>query len=484
MALYIILIILIVAVLALLVYRATASVKKESIACIPAEYNDIDEDGLAKKLSGAICFKTISAHESCADEFPLFHGYLRDSYPMLHQKFKVETIEDHSLLYRWETGSSEKPVLLMAHLDVVPINEGTETDWKHDPFGGIIEGGYIWGRGTLDMKGQLVCIFESLEYLIDKGFEPSRDIYIALGHDEELPIEKGAVAIAELCKQRGMEFELVLDEGMSIYDGNNFGIKEKAALIGLAEKGYAEVKITAVSNGGHSSMPPANGAVVRLAKAIENIEKNGFPRHYIGLTKAMTEQLSPYMRFPLNIYGANLPVFGRLVLNYLCRTPLGRAMFSTTAAITMLQGSVKANILPQKAEAIVNCRMLPGEDIGSVKQRLVSIIGEGYNIEILNASEASKVSSMDSFGFKCVKEAASVALQGCVAAPAMTIVSTDSRLFEPLCNCVCRFSPFPSLARDIGGIHGTNERLEVSSLRQGAIFFVELLKRVSGDQPL
>ena len=295
------------------------------------------------------------------------HAYLEKMYPLLHKTLERETVNEYSLLYRWKgSGSNKKPFLMMAHMDVVPVEEATAGDWPHEAFSGDIADGYVWGRGAIDMKGQVACIFESVEHLLREGFAPKRDVYIAIGHDEESMGRFGAISIVERLKEKGVRLDYVIDEGGVVMDGKMLGINAMVATIGVCEKGYADIRLTAKSAGGHASRPPKETAVGTLAKAIVAIEKHQMKSSLNGPLRAMLAAVGGYMKFPLNVIASNLFITKPLLLKGLAAGSTGAAMVRTTAAPTMLRGSSAPNVLADRAEAVVNFRIAPGETVDDV----------------------------------------------------------------------------------------------------------------------
>src|SRR5438874_8299944 len=336
--------------------------RQPQVAAVAAE--PLDTAALARRLAGALRFKTISFQDSSqfdAREFAGFGRYLRDSFPRLHGALKLERVNGYGLLYEW-TGSdpNRQPIVLLAHQDVVPVEPGTEGRWTEPPFEGRIAGGYVWGRGALDDKGSLVGILEAVEHLVAAGTKPRRTVYLAFGYDEEVGGRRGAARIADLLASRNVHPELVLDEGGALANGLVAGISAPVALIGIAEKGYVTVGLTAQAEGGHSSMPPDETAVGILAAAITRLEHQQMARAIRGPTATMFDYLGPEMSFGPRLVMANRWLLGGILAGKFGATPQGNAMLRTTTAPTVLQAGIKENVLPSSARALVNFRILPG----------------------------------------------------------------------------------------------------------------------------
>src|SRR6184192_3517257 len=355
---------LVVVVLAAVTLERTVSFRSRQPQVAPVAVEPLDTAALARRLAGALRFKTISFQDSSqfdAREFAGLHRYLRDSFPKLHAALKVEKVNGYGLLYEW-TGSDPglAPLVLLAHQDVVPIEPGTEGRWTEPPFEGRIADGYVWGRGALDDKGSLVGILEAVEHLVAAGAKPRRTVYLAFGYDEEVGGRRGAARIADLLASRNVHPEFVLDEGGALTNGLIAGISAPVAVIGIAEKGYMTVGLTAQAEGGHSSMPPDETAVGILAVGITRLEQHQMPRAIRGPTAAMFDYLGPEMPFGPRLVMANRWLLGGVLAGKFGATPQGNAMLRTTTAPTVLQAGIKENVLPSSARALVNFRILPG----------------------------------------------------------------------------------------------------------------------------
>jgi len=345
----------------------TASFTSRQLHVEPVQVIAIDRDAVARRLAEAIRFQTVSFQDPAAPsvrEFDRFHAFLTRSFPRLHQQLIKETVNAHSLLYTWKGKDARlKPMLLMGHMDVVPVDPKSEKNWTQPPFSGQSAGGYIWGRGTMDDKVSVLGILEAVEYLMSVDFQPQRTIYLAFGHDEEIGGANGAAKIAELLRARGVELEFVLDEGMNIVDGVILGIAAPAALIGIAEKGYLSLELSVETAGGHSSIPAAETAIGIVSRALQRLEAAPFPAHPSGPTRRMLEFLGPEMAWAKRLAIANLWLFDPLVRKQLAASPLTNAAIRTTLAPTLFHAGVKENVLPTQASAVVNLRILPGDTI-------------------------------------------------------------------------------------------------------------------------
>jgi len=481
MVLYIILaalaLLICVLLLNMLRFRRENEIEQEAAK----EKIELDVDRIAKNLSGSLRFKTISSEkleEFDSKEFLGFHEYLEKTYPKLHKMLSKEVISKYSLLYKWEAKKPvKKPIVLMAHIDVVPVDERTLKDWSYAPFDGEIAEGFVWGRGTLDMKGQLIALCEAVEYMIDKGFSPTRDVYLVFGQDEETLGEFGNRKIVSLLKERGVNPEFVIDEGGVIIDGNIVGINGDIGLVGICEKGYADITIEATSKGGHASQPPKDTAVSQLSDAILRLrEKRPKPKMNKVLRSFLTT-LSPYMGFPLRLVTSNLWLFKGLILMILGKSATSGALTKTTFAPTMLKGSTAPNVLAQKATAVVNYRIAIGSSIKELTEHVEKVLKKtDVKISKVRAYEPSRVSDSDSDSYRFVKKALKQTMPDIITiSPYIMVGATDSRFYYDISDNVFLIFPFRMSSEQIGSLHGTNEKVTVDSLSEGVEFLIRLL---------
>ena len=335
------------------------------IEVAPAPTLALDENAAAQRLAAAVRLRTISfdgRDAASAGEFRKLHALLEKSFPRAHAVLKREVVNELSLLYTWPgSDPAAKPIMLMAHQDVVPIAPGTERDWQADPFAGEIRDGFVWGRGAWDDKANLFAIFEAIETLAASGFRPRQTLYIASGHDEEVGGEQGARAIAALLQSRGVRLDFVVDEGLLITEGILKGLDRPAALIGIAEKGYLTLALAAKARPGHSSMPPPETAIGMLSAALARLEDRQMPAAIRGVAAEMFDTIAPEMGGSNRVLLSNLWLFGPVVKSQLEKGASTNAMLRTTTALTVVQGGNKENVLPGRAEALVNFRILPGD---------------------------------------------------------------------------------------------------------------------------
>ncbi len=465
----------------------TARLDSKQIDVDPAPLVDLDHQAILGHLAEAISFPTVSLQERAAiddEAFAGFHRWLALTYPGIHATLEIERVGSHGLLYRWPGADpSLPPAVLMAHQDVVPVLGGTEKDWQERPFSGARTGGYLWGRGALDDKGPLIAMLEAAEHLATRGHRPRRTVWLALGHDEEIGGSDGARRMASLIAARGPEPALVLDEGGALTEGL-LPLESPVAVVGIAEKGYATLKLTAHGVGGHSSTPPPDSAIPVLADALRRLHTRPFPAALAGPSAEMFETLAPEMGFPIRLLVANRWLFGPILTRVLGSDPTTAAMMRTTTAPTMLQAGEKDNVLPITAEAWVNFRIHPRDSIESVVAHVRdAVAGTGVEVELTEefASEPSPVSPTDGDGFRTLARSIREVFPGTIVAPYLVMAGTDARHMNEYATQVYRFSPLKMASDDMQRIHGTNERVREDSMIAGVRFYVRLLENLDGE---
>ncbi|MCV6630988.1 MAG: M20 family peptidase [Flavobacteriaceae bacterium] len=440
--------------------------------------------GYAERLAKAISYKTISYTDKEADTLVYrdFLQFMEETYPLVDSLLEKTTINEFSLVYKWPgTDPSLKPVLLMAHSDVVPIEKATLNKWEMDPFSGTIKDGYIFGRGTMDDKGNGLAIMEAITLHLQKGFQPKRTLYFSFGHDEEVGGPNGAANVAAHFKKQNIQFEYVLDEGGVFMEKGFFpGINQPAALIGIAEKGYVSLRFTAkVEEAGHSSMPPKETAIGILADAIQKIEENPFPAHLNKVTEQMFAYLGPEMAMPSKAIFANQWLFKSTIVGILADSPTSNAMVRTTVAPTILQSGVKDNVLPTEATLIANFRLIPGDTGDGVIAYLKESVNDPrVTIEPMSkraVNNPSPISPVDSKAFACLQKTVGQVAPDRLVAPLLLVAGTDCKHFVDLSENIYRTNPIAMKKSDIPRIHGINERVPVKAYEGAIQFFYQLI---------
>lgn len=424
---------------------------------------------------------TIShADESATDgaAFDEFSATVQRLYPLLHARLEREVVAGYSLLYRWRGRSEAGPLVLMAHIDVVPV---VETDWQHPPFDADIvgesEAAEIHARGAIDDKGSLVAILEAVEGLVASGFTPARDVYLAFGHNEETAGD-GAQAIVALLRSRDVRPGLVLDEGGAVVEGAVPGVTVPTAMVGVAERGVMTLILTVREDGGHASTPPALPATARLARAIHRLHRRPFPPRITAPIRAMFATLAPHARRPLRLVFARMGAWGPVMARIFPRLgPELNAMVRTTAVVTELSGAPGENVLAATARAAVNVRLLTGDTVAGVTQRVRRAIGDdAVDIEVRHGSDPSPVSPWQGEPWRRIATAVSVAVGAeVVTTPYLQLGASDSRWFTALSAHVYRFTPFHLTRAERDALHSHDERIRISSWLRGIDFYRELL---------
>jgi len=479
-------VLVLVLVLTAVVLERTFTFRSRQPAAAPVAVEPLDTAALAQRLAGALRFKTVSYQDSTqfdAREFNGFQAYLRATFPRVHAALKLEKVNGYGLLYEW-TGSDPNlpPIILLAHQDVVPVEPGTESRWTEPPFEGRIAGGYVWGRGALDDKGSLVGILEAVEHLIAAEAKPRRTVYLAFGYDEEVGGRRGAARIAELLASRNVHPELVLDEGGALTTGLVTGISAPVAVIGIAEKGYVTVSLTAQAEGGHSSMPPDETAVGMLAAGITRLEHRQMPRAIRGPTAAMFDYLGPEMPFGPRLVMANRWLLGGILAGKFGATPQGNAMLRTTTAPTVLQAGIKENVLPSSARALVNFRILPGDSVQGVVEHVRQAVRDSrISVQPLQETmtNPSGVASVDGEPFLLLARTIRQVVPEAVVTPWLVVGGTDSRHYARLTPNVLRFVGAAIGRDDLRRVHGTDERVGVQAYATAVRVYLQLLKNAA-----
>ena len=443
--------------------------------------------GAADRLSDAIRIQTISAEDPQqfdGEAFRHFHAYLEKAFPLVHSRLRREIVGSHSLLYTW-TGAdpSADPILLIGHMDVVPIEPGTGNKWAHDPFGGAVADGFIWGRGAIDNKSAVVGTLEAVEMLLAEGFRPSRTVLLAYGHDEEIGGLHGAREIAALLQRRGLKPEMILDEGGVIGDGVLAGVREPVALIGVAEKGFVTIELTATTAGGHSSMPPTRSAVGMVSAAVARLEQTPMPARLEGATRQMFDQVGPRLPLFQRALFANLWLTRPLLTRALQETPATNAMIRTTTAPTIFQAGTKDNVLPSQATAVVNFRILPGDTIRGVTDHVRHVVDDdriGIKVGGRFSAEPSRVSPIDSGAFRALQQTVRSIVPDALVAPYLVVVVTDARHYADLSENVFRFLPLRLRPDDLHRVHGIDERVAIHEYETAIRTYRQLLINAAG----
>ena len=449
----------------------------------------VDVERFIKNLSDAIKIPTIANRdESLVDWAPFdeFHAMLEKAYPLMHEKLDKQIISTCSLLYHWKSEHPEKePIALLSHQDVVPVTPGTEDDWKYPAYSGEIAEGFLWGRGAIDMKNHLIGVCEAVETLLEEGYVPERDVYLCFGHNEEVMAEGeicGADCMMRWFKERGIKLDSVLDEGGAILEAKvDKVIDGHLAGVGIAEKGHVDFEISVNAKGGHSSQPPKHSALGELSRIVCKLENNQFKAELTPQLYSLFNEIGKNTTYPVRCVMSNLPVLKPLITKICSEIPPVASMMRTTTAVTMANGSPAPNVLPQKATVNVNFRIMPGQTIDDVEAHIRKIAGPKAEIKMVSGKNPSKISPTDSRAFNAIREICKEMDPKAIVAPYLVMGGTDARNYENVCDNIYRYSPFLMDTALLLTCHGTNERIPLTSLKDGVVFFKKYIRELTKD---
>ena len=438
--------------------------------------NENEEESLklAAKLSKMIQYDTTSyANVPEASKFLGFHNVLEELFPLVHEKLE-KTELDGNLLYYWKGKSSDKPILLMSHQDVVPA-EGT---WEHEPFSGDIADGKVWGRGAADTKSSVMAFFEAAEELLAEGYIPPTDVYLASSCTEEWAGD-GAPKIVKEIQKRGVELFLVCDEGGAIITEPIGGIHGNFAMVGVFEKGKADVKFTAKSTGGHASAPSQNTPIARLASFVDEFENHSpFKKKILPEVAAMFKKLSSYASFGLKLVLGNLWLFKPVLKVVLPKiSAQAGAMLKTTIAFTMQSGSDAYNVIPQEATLGANMRFIPHQGKNESLDIVKRIANKhGIEMEVLHANDYTPPVDINGDGYKLIEKVIDETFPGLPSSPYVMTGATDAQFYQPVCKNCIRFAPVIYGPEQMKGMHGLNENIEYNCLPGAVRFYKNLIR--------
>ena len=443
-----------------------------------------DMDGVMERFVRMIRMPTVSWTDRSRRDLRIFEEFqagLETMYPLVHQHLARRLVGPFGIIYHWKGKDSEKkPVLFLAHYDVVPAEDKGDEAWQEDPFAGVVKDGVLWGRGTLDIKCQLMFQMETAEFLLSQGWQPEQDIYFAFGGDEEISGVEGAAKMAALFRDQGLEFDFVLDEGGVIArDQMTFLNGKPAGLVGLAEKGFVTFTISAVAESGHSSMPDKGGtAIGHLARGIVRMEKTPFPARLDPVIMNMLERFVPHVSFGLGVVFSNLWLTRPLIKSVFSKNKVTDSLIRTTQAVTVFKAGEQENILPGEAVCKINHRILPGDTVKTIRQRHSSTL-KGLDLRIHTsdswpANDPVASGDVDGPAFNLIRRVLASTHPHVIAVPFLVNGSTDSKHYADLTQQVLRFCPLELTPQDVAGIHGVNEKVSIENIEQGLKFYIEL----------
>jgi len=464
-------------VFAVVLVLRTLSFKPAAEERVETSTERFDGDKAVRDLQALIRCKTVSYRDKSLEddaEFDKLEKLLPTLFPHVYETCEQVKPGPRSLLFHWKGASADKPGVLMAHYDVVPVNEDA---WDKPAFEGIIENGVMWGRGTLDTKGTFLGVLEAADNLMAQGYRPANDLYLAFAGDEEISGE-GAPTIVRYLTQQGVKPAFVLDEGGAVVEKVFPGVKGRCAVVGISEKGPMDVKLTLETAGGHASTPPAHTPVGILAKAVANIEAHPFPYTLTAPAAEMFDILGRRSTFLYRMIFANLWCFGP-VLNMICKKSGGElnALVRTTVAFTQMEGSAASNVLPPKAWVGANLRLICGETTQSAIDYLKKMAGDDrIKIEMVHGMDPSPISRTDDEPWQRLSRAIRSTWTDAVVSPYLMLACSDSRHYGPISDHVYRFSAMALSKEERGMIHGNNERIPLETIKTTVAFYQRLIK--------
>ena len=429
-------------------------------------------------LSQLVRCKTVSYHDHTLEddaEFQKLIALLPSLYPRVFDVCSFNQLPDRALLLRWHGKKQGDPAVLMAHYDVVPVNEGL---WLKPPFAAVLENGVLWGRGTLDTKVTVNGILSAANYLIGKGFQPEFDIYFAFSGGEEVN-GNGAKNIVQYFEDHHITPSMVVDEGGAVVENVFPGVKKPCGLIGIAEKGMMNAEYRTVSGGGHASAPKPHTPVGILAAACKKVEDHPFKMHLTKPVAEMFDTLGRHSTFLYRMIFANLWCFG-WVLNLLGRLSGGEmnALLRTTVAFTQMSGSAAPNVIPPEAKMVSNIRLNPEDSVESALAYLRKVVNnEDVHISAPESFEPSRISRTDCEGWDKVSAAVAETWRGCLVSPYLMVQCSDSRHYGRISDKVYRFSAMDLSSEERATIHGNNERIRVETIHRAVEFYIRLMKK-------
>ena len=445
---------------------------------LTGEEHSFDREATVDALAQLVRCKTVSYNDPSLEddgEFEKLISLLPGLYPRVFEECSMDRLPGRGLLLRWPGKESGDPAVLMAHYDVVPVNE---ENWEKPPFAGILEEGVLWGRGTLDTKVTVNGILSAADHLIGKGFRPEHDIYFAFSGGEEVN-GPGAPNIVQHFADHDIHPALVVDEGGAVVENVFPGVKQPCGLIGIAEKGMLNAQFRTLSAGGHASAPRPHTPVGVLAAACKRVEDHPFKAHIAGPAALMFDTLGRYSTPLYRCIFANMWCFG-WIIDLLGRFSGGEmnALVRTTVAFTQMEGSSARNVIPPEAKMVANLRLNPRDTVESALDYLRKTVKDPkVEVSALEGFDPSPVSETDCPAWDKVASAVANTWPGCIVSPYLMVQCSDSRHYGRICDHVYRFSAMDMTAQERATIHGNNERIRVESIAKAVEFYIRLMER-------
>ncbi|MBQ2785295.1 MAG: M20/M25/M40 family metallo-hydrolase [Oscillospiraceae bacterium] len=456
----------------------TLMFKPKAQPAVSDEPADFDKDAAISALGALVQCKTVSRNDPAQEdeaEFQKLIDLLPTLYPKVFEVCSFRQLPDRALLFRWPGKKADDPAVMMAHYDVVPVDEG---NWEKPPFDAVIEDGVMWGRGTLDTKATFNGVLSAANYLIGQGFVPENDVYFAFSGSEEVN-GKGAPNIVDYFEANGITPAMVVDEGGAVVENVFPGVKQPCGLIGIAEKGMMNAQFRTLSAGGHASAPKPHTPVGILSAACKKVEDHPFKMHLTKPVAEMFDTLGRHSTFLYRMIFANLWCFG-WVLDLLGKIGGGEmnALLRTTVAFTQMEGSSARNVIPPEAKMVANMRLNPMDSVESALAYLRKTVGNAaVEVTVLEYFEPSRVSRTDCPGWEKVSAAVAENWPGCIVSPYLMVQCSDSRHYGRISDKVYRFSAMDLTSEERATIHGNNERIRLETIEKAVSFYINLMRK-------
>lgn len=467
-----------IAVLIAVIIIRTLRFKPGKAPVYSDEEVEFDKEKVVKNLQALVRCKTISNREHSLEdeaEFRKLIDMLPELYPNVHKCCSFTEFPDRGLLFKWQGKCSDEPSVMMAHYDVVPVNE---EGWDKPPFEGILENGVLWGRGTLDTKVTMNGVLSAADRLIEMGYVPENDVYFAFSGGEEIN-GPGAEHIVDWFAEKGIAPALVLDEGGAVVKDVFPGVNAPCGMIGIAEKGFLDVEYRTKSAGGHASAPKPHTPVGILSKACCRVEKHPFKAHITKPVAEMFDTLGRHSSFLYRMIFANMWCFS-FVLDMLCKKTGGEinALMRTTVAFTQMEGSSASNVIPPEAAMISNIRLNPCDTMDSAIEYLTKTVSdENVSVTAVRGFNPSRISSTDCVGWEKVASSVATTWKGSLVTPYLMMQASDSRHYGKISDKVYRFSAMDLTSEERSTIHGHNERIRIETIHKSVEFYIRLLRQ-------
>ena len=438
---------------------------------------NFDKDRAITALQELIKCKTVSYRDASLEndgEFEKLINSLPSLYPNVFDCCEFQRLPDRALLFRWKGKTDGAPAVMMAHYDVVPVNEEL---WDVPPFEAILKDGCIWGRGSLDTKVTFNGVLFAANHLISEGFVPECDVYFAFSGGEEVS-GLGASRIVDYFEEKGIQPAFVIDEGGAVVENVFPGVSAPCGLIGIAEKGMMDVRYTVKSGGGHASAPKPDAPIDLLSRGCTKILNNPFPAHLTPPVAEMFDTLGRHSSFVYKVIFSNIRIF-KPVLDMICKKSGGElnALMRTTVAFTQASGSDASNVIPPKATMVSNIRLNPNDNIDSALEYLKRTINdERVEITVIDGMNPSRISTTDCEGWKKVSSAVASTWKGCIVSPYLMVQCSDSRHYGRISDRVYRFSAMDLTSEERATIHGNNERIRIETAHRAVEFYIRLMR--------